>query len=706
MRPTVSDRVLVHLAAFDRYANEIDCPAEVTQHGIGRALTISRAHAALEVKKLVVAGRALQRLAHVRGSRHRRKVYFLTATGHRRVAEVAAAIRAKRVTVLFSNGDRRDLPGSDALGLLAQAGVREHQALLRLLDSDVVSLSGGSGPKPPSHFVGRVRELAVLRAFAASASGLLFLYGPAGIGKSALAARALVDHRGPWIWHACRHPEGPEGALRSIARHLDAFGRPALSRCLDRGDFSGNVLEALRRDAGDLVIVLDDADRSQDALAFARGCARSGVPVRFLAIVRHRPPEAFEEGLELGALAGAEADALLHRLRPDLGPTARAEIAASAGGVPVLLEVAAACGAADRDPLQVVLERLEPRELDALRYAAVFQRPFPTEAFVRSYVPLHRLLRLRVVVARAEGDEVPRLVADRVLAGVDRGRRLRMHSRAAAYFAEDGDVVQEAMHLLQADRPAEAASRLSEEGRRLVAGGRAPTLVSLLEECARSGVEEPAYLAARMEACRGAGLEASAWDLAERLLRSTEPGLRLRASLAAGEILLERGDAAAATGRLLEAKRIAGSLEDLESEGRAYLGLGRAQRLRENPYGAVELFAKGERLLLASGNRSLAAGARLLRAQALGAAGEITAALAELEPLAAQTGELGARAAHAAAEVRALGPAGDVAAESARAQELALAYGLYDLLPVPAEPETDAPLWAAVPGSTVQLGMP
>jgi tetratricopeptide (TPR) repeat protein len=61
---------------------------EVSQDGIGEALRITRAHVAVEVKKLKDAGELTERISHVRRSRSKRKVYFLTEQGEMRARNV------------------------------------------------------------------------------------------------------------------------------------------------------------------------------------------------------------------------------------------------------------------------------------------------------------------------------------------------------------------------------------------------------------------------------------------------------------------------------------------------------------------------------------------------------------------------------------------------------------------------------------------
>ncbi len=78
---TVGERIVLHLAQYSKHLNDFDAPFEVSQDGIGEALRISRAHAAIELKKLKEAGTVAERIAHIRAGPVKRKVYFLTEAG-------------------------------------------------------------------------------------------------------------------------------------------------------------------------------------------------------------------------------------------------------------------------------------------------------------------------------------------------------------------------------------------------------------------------------------------------------------------------------------------------------------------------------------------------------------------------------------------------------------------------------------------------
>jgi len=186
----VGERILVHLSGFLRHADAYECPVEMTQDGIAAALALSRAHVALELKRLKSTGKVGERMAHVTNARSRRKVYELTPAGQ----EVSRRMRdhARTRTVELSGADgRRVVPGAEAIEVLRRAGLREAEAVQRVLAAEVVELPRPA-PRPgaavPSHpFFGRTEQVRILTEWLASDSNAVaVVIGVAGIGKSAL----------------------------------------------------------------------------------------------------------------------------------------------------------------------------------------------------------------------------------------------------------------------------------------------------------------------------------------------------------------------------------------------------------------------------------------------------------------------------------------------------------------------------------------
>jgi tetratricopeptide (TPR) repeat protein len=85
---TVAERITLHLSQHQKFKDSYDVPFDVSQDGIAQALLISRAHAAVELKKLKESGEVQERLAHIKRGKNKRKVYFLTTTGEEKAEKI------------------------------------------------------------------------------------------------------------------------------------------------------------------------------------------------------------------------------------------------------------------------------------------------------------------------------------------------------------------------------------------------------------------------------------------------------------------------------------------------------------------------------------------------------------------------------------------------------------------------------------------
>ncbi|NLK25872.1 MAG: hypothetical protein GX307_04765 [Euryarchaeota archaeon] len=114
---TVGERILLHLLQYVKYLDEDVAPIDITQDGVAAALRISRAHAALELKKLKESGDVKERLSRIRRGRTKRKVYFLTVAGEERANEVQDFIEAEGID-LIPYQDIRKCKGPELWGVL------------------------------------------------------------------------------------------------------------------------------------------------------------------------------------------------------------------------------------------------------------------------------------------------------------------------------------------------------------------------------------------------------------------------------------------------------------------------------------------------------------------------------------------------------------------------------------------------------------
>src|SRR5256712_4195953 len=208
----------------------------MTQDGIAAALALSRAPVALELKRLKSPGKVGERMAHVTNARSRRKVYELPPAGQ----EVSRRMRdhARTRTVELSGPDgRRVVPGAEAIEVLRRAGLREAEAVQRVLAAEVVELPRPA-PRPgaavPSHpFFGRTEQVRILtewlaprpRAGAGRSRG-------AGGRESGLLVASLPHAGRPTLIRRLYAHDDAHGLLSSFADFLARQGRRRLKAAI------------------------------------------------------------------------------------------------------------------------------------------------------------------------------------------------------------------------------------------------------------------------------------------------------------------------------------------------------------------------------------------------------------------------------------------------------------------------------------------
>src|SRR5207245_453624 len=190
---------------------------------------------------------------HVANARSRRKVYELTPAGQeisRRMREHARA----RTIELSSAVGRRTVLGAEAIEALRHAGLREAEAVQRVLAADVVEMPRPQPPKPvpiPSRtFFGRADERRSVEDWLASGSrAVAVVIGVAGIGKSALLAQALAEERRPKLLRRVYAHDDAHGLLSSFADCLAQQNRRSPQAATPRPAYDPiEVVAVLRED--------------------------------------------------------------------------------------------------------------------------------------------------------------------------------------------------------------------------------------------------------------------------------------------------------------------------------------------------------------------------------------------------------------------------------------------------------------------------
>jgi predicted ATPase/class 3 adenylate cyclase/DNA-binding CsgD family transcriptional regulator len=153
----------------------------------------------------------------------------------------------------------RDLGRTERVFQVTGPGLAEEFGVLRSLDDPALR---HNLPSQATSFVGRIAELAELRALVSDGSRLVTIAGPGGIGKSRLALQAAADaldgtRDGVWLIELAPVTE-PELVTRTAAAALrvgEVPGRPVVDTLIDA---IGNR---------DLLLILDNAEQVLGAVA-------------------------------------------------------------------------------------------------------------------------------------------------------------------------------------------------------------------------------------------------------------------------------------------------------------------------------------------------------------------------------------------------------------------------------------------------------
>jgi tetratricopeptide (TPR) repeat protein/DNA-binding MarR family transcriptional regulator len=615
---TVGERILVHLSGFLRHTDAYECPIEMTQDGIAASLALSRAHVALELKRLKEAGRVVQRMAHVVNARTRRKVYDLTPAGQ----EIARRMRehAKARTVRWSGPDGvRDATGEEAIAALRRAGLRESEAVQRVLAADVVEAPRPEPPKPPAPpvrpFFGRATELRALRDWLASEStAVAVVIGVAGIGKSALLTSAIEGEARPLLVRRVYAHDDAHGLLGSIADFLARQGQRRLRALITKPAYDPVEASAiLRADLAGCVLVLDDLHASPTADSLLRSVLERPAAGKILVASRTRPSflGAPDPGsgrvieISLGGLDQAASEALLASRGARLRPEEVRRIVASTHGHPLALELFAASGvdagaaATEQYILEAVLDGLDDAAEGLLRTFAVLRRSARSpEAFGATTAQIRRLTRQALLHHREDGYLIHDLVKEFFLARLDAAALRSAHVRAADYWATREDGLEEAHHRIEAGDLTAAASRLGEVGPALAESARAGDLEAALLRVPRDAALDRILVEAEMFL----GKFETARSVLERIVASVDTADRLRARIHLGRIDNRLGAYRQAKATLEAAVQEAERLGSSEIEAEALRALGATERKLGDLEAAIRHLTRATDIL-ANGSR-------------------------------------------------------------------------------------------------------
>lgn len=350
--------------------------------------------------------------------------------------------------------------------------------------------------EPIPEITGFVARPTLARTVAAAmgASRAVHVHGGAGLGKTSLVAH-LVTHMKPSrpiLWHRFR--PGVNDSLAAVvfelAQHLRRHGRARTAAALEAALPTPDVTLLTRlmlQDLADhpLVAVFDDAQWVEDNLsirAFFEDAVTRLPMISVITVSRHEEPRpATSQPVEVSSLDREAAEALLTNLDGFVDDETAERVYTWTGGSPQLIRLAASwlrIASAEEiadglraftqlDDVQAYLldtltGLIDRRDRDILDAASTFRTQF-TDG-VLSQVSGHSLAAVRDTgrqlvrnhIATRSRDGVAFVhesIRDYVYSRLPEERRCEFHSRAANWYAENGDLAEAAYHQIAAGMP-------------------------------------------------------------------------------------------------------------------------------------------------------------------------------------------------------------------------------------------------------------
>ena len=581
---TVSERILYHLNNYVRYEDKYEAPFDVTQDGISQACAISRAHAAIELKKLKASDIVDEKLKHVRRGKARRKVYFLTMSGKSKAADVLQYIKDNNITPMVDS--TRVSPESISKAKSAKR----------------------SSPLPSvREFYGREKELeAVRKALASPNLKVLSIRGIAGIGKTTLVAKAVSELSGQRIfWYSAKPWDAPRTLADSMGRFFAENGSRKLAAYLasgryELGELSFLLNEELAEDG--YTFVFDDVDASDTLQEFLKMLRHSCGSAKIV-VTSEEDPKFYDSSdmvarkevaeIELG---GLEKKAALEVLRSrGIEGSVADELARITHGHPLSLEMVTESSPTEaKYQISRFFEEkfyagLHEDERSLLQLASVFQQPFPTDAIPRELRQARKGSMLREV---APGKfEIHASLRDFVYSSMTKEERARWHSAAADHYLKANNPQERLFHLMRANRVLEAEMMMSRMSDELLAEGNVQRLwetISFFDASKPKYVHPVMLLKARTASL--VGQDDDAWPLLEKVSKEGESNQKAEALVEMGKIKSQKGELKKASkffsDALDEAKEIPGV------RAKALRGLGVVESKLGNYAKAQELLEK------------------------------------------------------------------------------------------------------------------
>jgi tetratricopeptide (TPR) repeat protein len=479
---TVRDRIIVHLSSFNRFADEFECPEDMCQSGISMAIEKSRAHVTLELNRMKDDSLVLERVAHVKGAKSKRKTYSLTTDGAARSNEIHSFLASLHIEIIGPDGSKILNGIKAAEYLTANYNERHVIAVDRILASGgVLKLASKPSatskhrpnnsilPVRPEKFFPRSEMHGLLEMIGGGKSRVIILLGIPGIGKTALLSELAwtIQPETNVFYRRLYSFDSLNSVLSSIGEFLHSLGHPGLKKYLevngqiDLSEAGTHLAQFFGR--GKAVLMFDEYEQVSGSLEplFTLLAELIQDTDSIMLIASSMKPQFYsrksvslEKAVKEVSLGALDHPTSLKFLNAEKGSKVSDENVKLAMGHPLTLKLLAS-GFAPAGLMEFVEQDIldSNSELAKLcRFASVLRKPFlPDDLEFSGFSAAPSIRKNMAFEPNFNGRYLLHPAVSSIMFGATSKRMLKeLHRIAAEFYTQTGDELHEILHHLVA----------------------------------------------------------------------------------------------------------------------------------------------------------------------------------------------------------------------------------------------------------------